>query len=145
MPLAKVLRRLLVVVTVASLTFTLAIWAHQAVAQDAPECPPDWPNQGYAGPLRAEDHGRIQYQDYHSDTNGRRWYIIRSSDSNGYTTIRAYPASDDADGGYEANSPDQVCYLIVREPDAAEDAAKPRQMATPMGWRATNSAGDRGN
>ena len=131
MALARNLRTLIVLGTVASLMVTGAIWAHQAVAQDAPECPPDWPNQQYAGPLREKDHGRIQYQDYHTDFDGERWFVIRASDSNGYTTIRAYPASDDADGGYQADSPDQVCYLIVRKPGAAEDATEPDQVEFP--------------
>ena len=131
MALARNLRTLIVLGTVASLIVTGAIWAHQAMAQDAPECPPDWPNQQYAGPLREKDHGRIQYQDYHTDSDGERWFVIRASDSNGYTTIRAYPASDDADGGYYADSPDQVCYLIVRKPGQTEDAAEPEQVEFP--------------
>ena len=107
----------------------VAWFASLAAAGGASECPVDWPGQGYEGPLRAEDYGRIQYQDYHSDADGKHWYVIRSSDSNGYTTIRAYPASDDE--GYQADSPDRVCYLIVREPGAAEDAAEPRQVEFP--------------
>ena len=131
MALARNLRTLIVLGTVVSLMVTGAIWAHQAVAQAAPECPPDWPNQQYAGPLREKDHGRIQYQDYHTDSDGERWFVIRASDSNGYTTIRAYPASDDADGGYITGSPDRVCYLIVREPGATFDLDEPRQVLFP--------------
>ena len=131
MALARNLRTLIVLGTVVSLMVTGAIWAHQAVAQAAPECPPDWPNQQYAGPLREKDHGRIQYQDYHTDSDGERWFVIRASDSNGYTTIRAYPASDDADGGYITGSPDRVCYLIVREPGATFDLDDPRQVLFP--------------
>ena len=129
--LARNLRTLIVLGTVASLMVTGAIWAHQAMAQAAPECPADWPGQGYEGPLRPEDHGRIQYQDYHTDSDGEHWFVIRASDSNGYTTIRAYPASDDADGGYQADSPDQVCYLVVRKPGVETDAAEPEQVVFP--------------
>ena len=116
--------------TVAGLIVTGAIWAHQAVAQDAPECPPDWPSQQYAGPLREEDHGRIQYEGFHADGQGKHWYIIRGADSNGYTTVRAYPAAQ-GDGGYITASPDGVCYLIVREPGAAFDLNEPRQVLFP--------------
>ena len=130
MALARHLRTLLVVGTVASLIVTGAIWAHQTVAQDAPECPADWPDQGYAGPLREDDHGRIQYEDYHTDGESQHWYIIRGADSNGYTTVRAYPAAQ-GDGGYIAESPDRVCYLIVREPGAAFDLYEPRQVLFP--------------
>ena len=129
MALARNLRTLIVLGTVASLIATGAIWAYQAVAQGPPECPADWPGQGYEGPLRPEDHGRTQYEDYHTDTDGKHWFVIRASDSNGYTTIRAYPAADDE--GYQADSPDRVCYLIVREPGAVEDAAEPRQVEFP--------------
>ena len=52
MALARNLRTLIVLGTVASLIATGAIWAYQAVAQGPPECPADWPGQGYEGPLR---------------------------------------------------------------------------------------------
>ena len=130
MALAQYLRTLIVLGTVASLIVTGAIWAHQAVAQGPPECPADWPGQGYEGPLRPEDHGRIQYEDIHTDGAGRHWYIIRGADSNGYTTVRAYPAAQ-GDGGYITGSPDGVCYLIVREPGAAFDLNEPRQVLFP--------------
>ena len=131
MALARNLRTLIVLGTVASLIVTGTIWAHQAVAQAAPECPADWPGQGYEGPLRPEDHGRTQYEDYHTDTDGKHWFVIRASDSNGYTVVRAYPAADDAEGGYETDSPDRVCYLIVRKPGQTEDAAEPEQVEFP--------------
>ena len=131
MALARNLRTLIVLGTVASLIVTGTIWAHQAVAQAAPECPADWPGQGYEGSLRPEDHGRTQYEDYHTDTDGKHWFVIRASDSNGYTVVRAYPAADDAEGGYETDSPDRVCYLIVRKPGQTEDAAEPEQVEFP--------------
>ena len=130
MALARNLRTLIVLGTVASLMVTGAIWAHQAVAQAVPECPPDWPSQQYGGPLREEDHGRIQYEGFHADGQGQHWYIIRGADSNGYTTVRAYPAAQ-VDGGYITGSPDRVCYLIVREPGAAFDLDEPRQVLFP--------------
>ena len=130
MALVRNLRTLIVLGTVASLMVTGAIWAHQAVAQAAPECPPDWPSQQYAGPLREEDHGRIQYDSFHTDGQGKHWYIIRGTDSNGYTTVRAYPAAQ-GDGGYITGSPDRVCYLIVREPGATFDLDEPRQVLFP--------------
>ena len=66
-----------------------------------------------------------------TDTDGKRWFVIRASDSNGYTVVRAYPAADDAEGGYETDSPDRVCYLIVRKPGQTEDAAEPEQVVFP--------------
>ena len=107
----------------------LALPAGDAAAAD-PACPASWPEQAYDGPLRKQDHARVAYQDYFTDADGGRWFVIRSSDSNGYTTIRAYPA--DADGaGYVANSPDEVCYLVARRPGDAEDAAAPTQVIFP--------------
>ncbi len=105
----------------------LSLPVGDAAAAD-PACPSSWPQQGYDGPLAEADHGRIAYQDYFTDSDGDRWFIIRSSDSNGYTTIRAYTATDD---GYVANSPDEVCYLAVRKPGAAEDTAAPTQIVFP--------------
>ena len=131
MELARHIRTLLVFGTAASLMTLGAFLGNDAVAQAPPECPRDWPGQGYEGPLRSEDYGRNQHENFHTDADGQRWYVIRSSDSNGYTTIRAYPASDDADGGYHADSPDQVCYLIVRKPGAETDAAEPDQVVFP--------------
>ena len=127
---ARSLRNVVIVVLAIAALATVGL-AARAAAEGTPECPADWPGQGYEGPLRAEDYGHIQYQDYHTDAADQRWYIIRSSDSNGYTTIRAYPTSDDADGGYHADSPDQVCYLIVRKPGAETDAAEPDQVVFP--------------
>ena len=129
MELARHIRTLLVFGTAASLMTLGAFLGNDAVAQAPPECPRDWPSQKYEGPLRSEDYGRNQHENFHTDADGKRWFVIRASDSNGYTTIRAYPASDDE--GYQADSPDRVCYLIVREPGAAEDAAEPRQVEFP--------------
>lgn len=105
----------------------LSLPVGDAAAAD-PACPGSWPGQAYDGPLQQADHGRIAYQDFFTDSDGDRWFIIRSSDSNGYTSIRAYPATGD---GYAANSPDEVCYLVVRKPGAAEDAANPTQIVFP--------------
>ena len=101
-----------------------------AAARSNPPCPSSWPTQGYEGPLRAEDHGRISYEDFYTDTDGDRWFVIRSSGSNGYTMIRAYQAQADGDG-YVAGSPDEVCFLLVRRPGDSEDAAEPRQITFP--------------
>ena len=131
MELARHIRTLLVFGTAASLMTLGAFLGNDAVAQAPPECPRDWPSQKYEGPLRSEDYGRNQHDNFHTDADGKRWFVIRASDSNGYTTIRAYPASDDADGGYHADSPDQVCYLIVRKPGAETDAAEPEQVVFP--------------
>lgn len=102
----------------------LSIPVNDAEAAD-PACPSSWPDQGYDGPLQERDRGRITYEDYFTDSDDARWFVIRSSDSNGYTTVRAYPTAAD---GYITNSPDAVCYLVVRRPGDAEDAAEPQQV-----------------
>ena len=101
-----------------------------ASARSNPPCPSSWPTQAYGGPLRADDHGRISYEDFYTDSGGDRWFVIRSSGSNGYTMIRAYQAQADGDG-YVAGSPDEVCFLLVRRPGDSEDAAEPRQITFP--------------
>ena len=98
------------------------------VGSDGGRCPSDWPDQSYVGPLLKSDHGTIGYQGFHADVEGNRWYIIRSSDSNGYTTVRAYEADDNYSAGYRVGSPDEVCYLMVRRSEAEADAAQPSQV-----------------
>ena len=121
------LRTLLVIIgTVASVAAMSAWFVHQAAAQSPPECPADWPGQGYGGALLESDHGRVQFEGLHTDADGKRWFVIRSSDSNGYTVVRAYPARSENDVAFD--SPDRTCYLIVRRPGDSEDAAEPRQL-----------------
>ena len=83
----------------------------------APDCPASWP---------AQDH-----QGFYTDAAGAGWFIIRSSDSNGYATVRAYAASDRYASGYVPNSPDRMCYLLVRRAGDAADLAEPRQLDFP--------------
>ena len=85
-----------------------------ATANQGPDCPSSWP---------AGDH-----DDFFTDTEGRRWFIIRATDSNGYTTIRAYEGSDLYDSGYALNSPDEICYLVVRRPGNTADDAEPKRV-----------------
>ena len=96
-------------------------------AADGHGCPSDWPAQQSAAPSAGQ--GSIDYNDFHTDGDGKRWFVIRSTDSNGYTTIRAYVADDGYDSGYRSSSPDETCYLIVRRPSDAEDAAQPTQIS----------------
>ena len=82
-----------------------------------PACPTSWPEA---------DH-----EDFFTDSDGRSWFIIRSADSNGYETVRAYPASEQYDVGYVPNSPDETCHLLVRRPGNDADLAQPKQMVFP--------------
>ena len=127
--MAKLMRIGIVIIAclVGAAVGTLSLPLDDAAAAD-PACPGSWPEQGYDGSLRQEDRGRIAFQDFFTDADGDRWFIIRSSDSNGYTTVRAYPATNN---GYSADSPDEVCYLVVRKPGAAQDAAEPKQVVFP--------------
>ena len=108
-------------IIVSAMAFAGGPTVDPASAQGAPDCPSSWPQQ-------EAEPGGIAYQDFFTDTDGERWFVIRSSDSNGYTTIRAYPATGDY---YVTNSPDAVCYLIVRWPGDAEDAVDPRRVIFP--------------
>ena len=80
----------------------------------SPGCPSSWP---------AEPGER-----FFSDSEGREWFTIRSADSNGYETVRAYRADDRYTMGYVPGSPDETCYLLVRRPGNAEDLPEPRQV-----------------
>lgn len=107
---------------------TSGVFLFKNVGSDGGRCPSDWPDQSYVGPLLKSDHGTIGYQGFHTDGEGEEWYIIRSSDSNGYTTVRAYEADDSYSAGYRVGSPDEVCYLMVRRSEAEADAAEPSQV-----------------
>ncbi len=89
----------------------------QAPVTAASECPASWPQESHDG--------------FFTDAAGQEWFIIRSTDSNGYATVRAYPASDAYPSGYAADSPDRVCYLLVRQPGEPDDADEPRQLQFP--------------
>ena len=99
-------------------------------ANAKPACPSSWPAPGYDGPLQENDYRRIGYEDFYVDNDGDRWFVIRSADSNGYTTVRAYQAHAEEDG-YIAGAPDEACYLLVRRPGDAVDATEPRQITFP--------------
>ena len=108
-----------------------AIVAGAVSAQQAPPCPSDWPPQHKdEGPTRNAG-GAIAYQGFHTDRDGETWFLIRSTDSNGYAMLRAYRADDRYPQGYVAGSPDAICYLVVRTPADSQDATMPRQVIFP--------------
>ena len=86
-------------------------------ATAAPDCPTSWPERDYEG--------------IYTDDADAEWFIIRSADSNGYHTVRAYPASSRYPTGYAINSPDETCYLRVRRAGAANDLAEPQRLDFP--------------
>ena len=102
----------------------LSLPVNDAAAAADPPCPNSWPGPGYDGPPQKADYGHIAYEDFFTASDGEQWFVIRSSDSNGYATVRAYPATDHG-VGYVANSPDAVCYLLVLRPGDAEDTVTP--------------------
>ena len=75
-----------------------------------PDCPSSWPE--------------TPAEQFFVDSRGTEWFVIRSADSNGYETVRAYPADAGYQGGYAPGSPHEVCYLLVRRPGSAEDLAE---------------------
>ena len=92
-----------------------ALLVQQRVASaDGHGCPSSLPSQSAEG--------------LHTDDRGKGWFLIRSSDSNGYTHVRAYAADDSYGPGYVPGSPDETCYLIVRRPGDTADAAVPTQV-----------------
>lgn len=90
-----------------------AIYADTAHARE-PDCPSSWP----AEPT----------EQFFTDSEEAEWFVIRSADSNGYETVRAYRADDRYQAGYAPGSPDEVCYLLVRRPGSAEDLAEAQQL-----------------
>ncbi len=88
-------------------------------------CPSDWPDASSSG---ESGNGQIDFEGFYTDEDGDEWYIIRSTDSNGTTSVRAYPADDRYDAGYRSGSPAETCYLIVRRAGETEDAAQPERV-----------------
>ena len=100
------------------------------VAAASPECPSTWPQGQVSASSSGQGLGHIEFEDFFDDSNDDKWFVVRSTDSNGYTTVRAYPAAQ-SDGGCITDSPDEVCYLIVRRPGDTADAAEPTQIVFP--------------
>ena len=88
-------------------------WFTGAAYAREPDCPSSWPDE--------------PTEQFFTDSAGGEWFVIRSVDSNGYGTVRAYRADDRYQSGYEPGSPDEVCYLLVRRPGSAEDLAEAKQ------------------
>ena len=101
----------------------VGLFVNHTADADGHGCPSDWPAP--QGAVASSGQASIDYNDFHTDGDGERWFVIRSTDSNGYTSIRAYVADDGYAAGYRVGSPDETCYLIVRRSGDAEDAAKP--------------------
>ena len=103
-----------VIVAVFALAVSALLAQGKATYADGHECPSSLPSQSSEG--------------LHTDDQGKGWFLIRSSDSNGYTHVRAYPADDSYGPGYIPASPDETCYLIVRRPGDTADTAQPTQV-----------------
>ena len=101
---------------------TVGLFVSRAADAGSPGCPSDWPAQ------QASGQGGIDYNDFYTDGDGDRWFVIRSADSNGYATIRAYVADDGYASGYRAGSPDETCFLIVRRSGDSSDVAEATQV-----------------
>lgn len=84
------------------------------VSAGTPQCPSSWP----------EAPG----ERFFSDADGAEWFVIRSADSNGYETVRAYPADDRYAGGFAPGSPDEACFLVVRRPGSDIDLQQAEQV-----------------
>ena len=117
-------------IALTALMFVVAVAAlvpQRAAAASDPACPSSWPSEALEGTVVDYGHGVIEYSGFFTDSDDARWFVIRSSDSNGYTIVRAYPASADGEG-YVPDSPDETCYLLVRRPGQSEDNAEPEQI-----------------
>ena len=103
-----------VILVICALAVSALLVQQRVSHADGHQCPSSLPSQSSEG--------------LHTDDQGKGWFLIRSSDSNGYTHVRAYPADDSYGPGYIPASPDETCYLIVRRPGDAADAAQPTQV-----------------
>lgn len=99
-----------------------------AWAAGDPQCPSSWPAETQTGPVSKEQYGRISHQGFHTDSNGDRWFVVRSTDSNGNTTGRAYPASDRYSLGYVPGSADETCIAKLRSAGDHTDRVEIQQV-----------------
>ena len=97
-------------------------------AAGLPACPSSWPSEPTGGPT---PHASISYQDFYTDSNGDRWFVVKSTDSNGNTMARAYPADSRYQSGYGAASPDETCFMLLRRWGDAADLDPPEQVTFP--------------
>ncbi len=97
-------------------------------AAGAPDCPSSWPSGSAEGPT---PHAGISYQDFHTDSNGDRWFVVKSIDSNGHTLARAYLADNRYQSGYGAAAPDETCFMLLRRWGDAADLDRPEQIIFP--------------
>ncbi|MCY4557539.1 MAG: hypothetical protein OXF79_14395 [Chloroflexi bacterium] len=91
----------------------IALFADAAHARE-PDCPSSWPEE--------------PAEQFFADAEGAEWFVIRSADSNGYETVRAYRADDGYQAGYAPGSPDEICYLLVRRAGSSEDVPDAQQV-----------------
>ena len=119
------------VAVVAAMCIALIATADTTHGANLPACPSDWPVVENEQTVLETDYGGGSFEGFHTDSNGDEWYIIRSVDDNGYSLVRAYPASDQHDAGYVTDQPSKVCYLIVRGPEETEDRDPPTQIDFP--------------
>ena len=80
-------------VLLVALVMTLAADTVTAV----PSCPSSWPS-----PILDDGIGAYgpSYDGFFTDSEGQQWFIVLSTDSNGYTIGRAYRADDRYEAGY---------------------------------------------
>ena len=103
---------------IAAIVFLCALGGFTIYADTArartPDCPSSWPGE--------------PTEQFFTDSEEAEWFVIRSADSNGYETVRAYRADDRYQAGYAPGSPDEVCYLLVRRPGSTEDVTDAAQV-----------------
>ena len=109
----------------------VAMLPGRASAADPLSCPSSWPAEPQPGAVPTDQYGRISHDDFHTDSNGDDWYVIRGTDSSGNTHARAYRADTRYHAGYQVGSPDEVCYVKLRRRDDTADLAQPQQVIFP--------------
>ena len=114
---------LAIIVLVCALA-AVGLFVNHTADADGHGCPSDWPApQGAASSGQAS----IDYNDFHTDGDGERWFVIRSTDSNGYTTIRAYVA----DAGLRRRLPRRVARRDLLPHGAPLRGRRGRRQACP--------------
>ena len=109
----------------------VAMFVDRVSAAGPPSSPSSWPAEPRQGAISTERYGRISHDDFHTDSNGDEWYVIRGTDSSGNTHARAYRADTRYSVGYRVGSPDEVCYVKLRRQGDEADLETPQQVVFP--------------
>ena len=123
-------RATLIGVAMGGLSITLLALGMADDASAAPRCPSSWPAMTRVEHTLSSSLS-FAFEGPHTDTAGVDWYVIASTDSNGYKTARTYAADDRYAGGYDPELKGVFVVMRSGTPTADPGCVKVRNAAEP--------------